>query len=102
MIFVGDIDLQQQRHRVELLDHPSSQTHGTAEVGDHHRCSFSLRDLGDVKANGGVEGDAGNKDVLALENAHGWSLSANAALETFWLCRSVAHAKAAVDGDHCA
>jgi hypothetical protein len=72
--------------------------------------------LGDMKADGGVQGDAGNKDVLALENAHRFVLSVlyvNGLLSMGSMSvdsmsvgfmsvgsMSVAHPHAAVDRDH--
>src|SRR4029453_17463856 len=70
MIVVRHVDFEQQGNRIELLEHPGRQAQGPGEVGDHDRCSLALGDLGHVEADGGVECDAGNKDVLALEYAH--------------------------------
>src|SRR4029079_9261834 len=68
--------------------------HRPPERGEDYLSALLLRDLRDVEGDRGVHEDAGDEELLTLEDAHVVRLSVAGEGD------SVAHADAAVDGDH--
>ena len=70
MLGDGDVQLQHVDLAVELAGRPAGEAEAASGPGEDDRGPFGLGDPGDGVRQGRVREDAGDHDVLAVEQTH--------------------------------